>query len=532
MEDILRGRQACAVAADLRRRSGTTQLNHLVGMLCVHDVELDFGYLFAQRRAQPIDWRAPGDRADARAPRKIPLGDGWPMLRLSDEALERLRGAPGRPQRLGERGPRAGAGARAARCRRPGRRTGPPRPRPCPRRGAPPATDRRTEPPSASHARAGARCRSAAGCPCPPSCPRPARSRLRGRDGCALDGYLETMERFLMHQRGGHGRIPRGGAAVAVEQPQRPLVGTIVGWEPEVELVAQRVVDPLEDRYLLDHTLGRTVSRTDPELHALALMPLAMSIEILAEAASCLLPDRSVTGMRDVRAHRWLAFGEAPQTLEVSVRRLAAEGAASACGSSCATSTMAAWRRTRWSRRPCCSGMTSRRRRRRPRSRWTAPGRRAGARAALRRGDVPPAAVAGRQQRRRRRARRRAGAARGAAAGRSARVTPASRASCWTRWSLDAAGQVIGFWAAEMLEQARVVFPFRLAALDLYGPPPRRGRAARLHGGDQARGRAARSAPTSTCSTRPAAAGCGLRGWEDKRFAVPERFAPLAARLS
>src|SRR5262249_56981696 len=35
---------------------------------------------------------------------------------------------------------------------------------------------------------------------------------------------------------------------------------------------------------------------------------------------------------------------------------------------------------------------------------------------------------------------------------------------------LDAAGQVIGFWAAEMLEQAPVVFPFRLAALDVYGP--------------------------------------------------------------
>ena len=38
---------------------------------------------------------------------------------------------------------------------------------------------------------------------------------------------------------------------------------------------------------------------------------------------------------------------------------------------------------------------------------------------------------------------------------------------------LDAAGQLIGFWAADELERGRVVFPFRLAALDVYAPPPR-----------------------------------------------------------
>ena len=37
---------------------------------------------------------------------------------------------------------------------------------------------------------------------------------------------------------------------------------------------------------------------------------------------------------------------------------------------------------------------------------------------------------------------------------------------------LDAAGQVIGFWAADRLERGKVVFPFRLAALDVFGPPP------------------------------------------------------------
>ena len=35
---------------------------------------------------------------------------------------------------------------------------------------------------------------------------------------------------------------------------------------------------------------------------------------------------------------------------------------------------------------------------------------------------------------------------------------------------LDAAGQLVGFWTAEQLPRARVVFPFRLAALDVFGP--------------------------------------------------------------
>ncbi len=168
----------------------------------------------------------------------------------------------------------------------------------------------------------------------PPSTPAPQPQPLapvasvaeHDEAAIALDGFLETMERFLVANEQVMSAYLGGGAAVALEQARRPLVGTScrgslrssswhVGWS-----IRPRTC------YLLDHTLGRTVSRTDPALHALALMPLAMSVEILAEGASCLLPDRVVTGLRDLRAHRWLAFGEAPKTLEVHVRRLAGAG--------------------------------------------------------------------------------------------------------------------------------------------------------------------------------------------------------------
>ena len=94
--------------------------------------------------------------------------------------------------------------------------------------------------------------------------------------------------------------------------------------------------------------------------------------------------------------------------------------------------------------------------------------------------------------------------------------------------ALDAAGQVIGFWAAEMLEQARVVFPFRLAALDVYGPPLGEGEALTCNAAIRLEGE---QLVSSNIDVLDSGGRCWmrLRGWEDKRFAVPERFAPLAS---
>jgi phosphopantetheinyl transferase len=91
---------------------------------------------------------------------------------------------------------------------------------------------------------------------------------------------------------------------------------------------------------------------------------------------------------------------------------------------------------------------------------------------------------------------------------------------------LDAAGQLIGFWAADRFERARVVFPFRLAALDLYGPPRQPGEQATCAAHIEQRGEAL------LCSDVEVVGGDGacwmrLTGWEDKRFDVPERLRPL-----
>ncbi|HXG13411.1 MAG TPA: acyltransferase domain-containing protein [Gemmataceae bacterium] len=225
VEDILRGRPALAVAADLPRRSGLTQLNHLAGQLAAHQVPLLLDRLYLHR-----------------APRRL---DG-----IADSS------------------------------------------------------------------------------PNPPS----SRAHVLCRYWDVMEQFLdlqrEVTESFLTRRRGGAAPGPR--SADSTTPPRRfPLVGEVVRHEPGRELVMRRRVDLTEDLYALDHTLGgRDASAIDPDLHGLPVMPMAFSVEMMAEVAAVLVPGKQVIGLKRVRLHRWIPLDEDdPITLEVSARTLpAADG--------------------------------------------------------------------------------------------------------------------------------------------------------------------------------------------------------------
>ncbi|MGH2893292.1 MAG: 4'-phosphopantetheinyl transferase superfamily protein [Solirubrobacteraceae bacterium] len=345
-------------------------------------------------------------------------------------------------------------------------------------------------------------------------------------DDAVIHRHLDTMERFLRTGEEVMHAYLSGTPAAVLEQRRRPLVGTLTSWEPESQLVARRTLDLDADVYLRHHTLGRSVSAVDPDLTALALMPLAMSLEVLAEAASCLFADLVVTGLRDVQAHRWLAVAEQPHALEVRARRLTGgdgvrvrvelrephrEGAsgpvvegtvllgpALALAPAAMDVPLSGGRPCRFSpgelygevmfHQPLWQGVES--------VQVVAP---AGAKARLR---VLP----------------REGLMRDTDAPDFV-LDPVL---------LDAAGQVIGFWAADLLPRANVVFPFRLAALDVYAPAPAEGEqlectaAVELVGEHLVRSDIDVVAADGRSRIR-------LRGWEDKRFEVPRRFRPLAS---
>jgi 4'-phosphopantetheinyl transferase EntD len=66
---------------------------------------------------------------------------------------------------------------------------------------------------------------------------------------------------------------------------------------------------PEKHPFLRHHTFfGSRVSDRHPELTPLPIMPLAMSMELLAEAAALLVPQSSVVAISNIVASRWLPF--------------------------------------------------------------------------------------------------------------------------------------------------------------------------------------------------------------------------------
>ncbi len=96
-----------------------------------------------------------------------------------------------------------------------------------------------------------------------------------------------------------------------------PLLGRFIRFEPGRRVVARMTIDPEQSPWLREHTIGRDVSVHDETLMALPVMPLALSLEFLAQAAACLSPGRVVTRIEAIRAKRWIEFGDGPQTIEI-----------------------------------------------------------------------------------------------------------------------------------------------------------------------------------------------------------------------
>jgi malonyl CoA-acyl carrier protein transacylase/acyl carrier protein len=307
--------------------------------------------------------------------------------------------------------------------------------------------------------------------------------------------------------------------------PQMPFIDTVLSLRPGEELVALRTITVDQDLFLRDHTLGRQISVTEPDLTALPVMPLTMSMEMLAEAASILAPGLVLVGMKDVRGHRWIVLQDGAVTLRCVARRVPgnvrhevqvqifeetafAQGAAQArplvegamvFGTSYAEPPAApalalkGERPSRWAsdslyregmfHGPAFQGVVSM-------DRWGEDG----AEATL---VALPAD----------------GLFRGRD-GRSLVTDPVL---------LDQPGQVVGLWTAECLETGFVVFPFHLEALHLYGPRPEPGTKLRclarilLPGDGQVRS-------DLDVVTADGHVWARFVAWEDRRFDVP---APL-----
>ncbi len=102
------------------------------------------------------------------------------------------------------------------------------------------------------------------------------------------------------------------------------LVDRVLQHEPGKKVLVECDLEPGRHRYLLDHQFfGPDPSRRDPGLTTLLVMPLAATLELIAEAAAVLCPGLKVAALRNVRTYNWLYLQNARQCIRVEAAVLA-----------------------------------------------------------------------------------------------------------------------------------------------------------------------------------------------------------------
>lgn len=101
-----------------------------------------------------------------------------------------------------------------------------------------------------------------------------------------------------------------------------PFLDETIVLERGRRLVAPVRLNLQEDVFLADHTIERQhPASLDPGLVGLPIVPLTVSLEILAEAAVKLTEGGVVTAIRDVRAYRWITVDSGQRRLTVTATR-------------------------------------------------------------------------------------------------------------------------------------------------------------------------------------------------------------------
>ncbi len=294
VEDILRGQPNHVAAANLPRRSGLTQLNHLVAGLFAQGVPLQPAHLYSRRRPQHIHLSKTNVST-------LELRRIEPDGRRSIPPLDRVEAAQ-KSQSLDSNG--AGNPVRAR--------------------------WERDSHENRFHEMNG-------------KLERVLDLKDISRRKVHLDSYKKMMHTFLDTQdavmaafgRPDAGRwigevgtilpgpAPEGTSDDDIGQVNRrprpgPWAGDLVHFEPGRRVETLYRLDAADDPVAWNHTLGgRKVSAVVPGRLGLPVLPFAVMTEMLTQVAKLIAPGKHLIGLRDVRANKWIRYEDSPVVLEM-----------------------------------------------------------------------------------------------------------------------------------------------------------------------------------------------------------------------
>ena len=267
-DDILKKQPHLAVPSNLHRQSGITQLNHLIGLLTAHHVYLNASFLYKYRMPLKLaigtSDKEPLKPDVLKKPVKIDLT--LPRLTLQD-SFGGLRSKQSNEERT----------------------------------VVSQKIQKTSEP-----------------------------SPLNMRSKIMLE-HMKNMERFLEIQKEVFQTyLKKRSKALTPEHVEDleilshmkfPFIREIISLDPGKQVVALCKLDFQEDKFLVDHTLGGSVSDIDREILALSVVPLTFSMEIMAEGAALLMEGKKLIGMREIRAYRWIGLDTGSKTLQIIARK-------------------------------------------------------------------------------------------------------------------------------------------------------------------------------------------------------------------
>lgn len=290
--DILRDREHLALACNNRQKAGLEQLAHLLARLFVNGRRFDPAPLYRRSSLRILDLdQAPTPKRPAAL-----LDNSMPFVSLDAAQIEQIRAllrpAAGEARGAGDTGAAAG-----------------------PRRVETPAWEGPAAPAAVPLAAA-------------------ATDEVMVRHLSLMQGFLEQQARILgleldpiglpsVHRPAGPSAARAWAAAPARPAPfiDRILAFGDLRAEAELDLAVEA------HRFLRHHILyARTISDFDPDLHGLAVVPMAATLEMLVEVAALLRRGRRLTALENVRAYDWIALDAGSKRIRLEATRAEPEG--------------------------------------------------------------------------------------------------------------------------------------------------------------------------------------------------------------
>jgi acyl transferase domain-containing protein len=139
-----------------------------------------------------------------------------------------------------------------------------------------------------------------------------------------MQEHLSMMEQLVRTQQEVMAAYLVGRASTPAAGFQTPFFHDVAENVPGVRAVARHRFSAERETIFHDHALGRDVSTEDPSLFGLTLVPLTVTMEMLAEGGALLEPGKLLVGMREIRASRWITLERPDYTIEATAKQTAA----------------------------------------------------------------------------------------------------------------------------------------------------------------------------------------------------------------